>query len=416
MTAEVAIINHQGIALAADSAVTIGRKRVWKHANKLFSAGPRNDIGVMIFNSGDFLGITWEVIIKKHRRKRAIATFDTVELFAQDLIEYLSSSDLANDMQEKTSIHLICIDILENLKEKIRCDTRKNFYAELPRAVDSELEGLDHAEFLSGSESSADFIKKFKSSIKSFSKEIFGFLPKKEILSKIYDLVYKHVTHQSESEYSTGVVIAGYGRDEFFPCVYNYVVDGRWKALTRVWKTDRSVNLNEPNPVAAGIFPFTQSDMAMLFVEGIYPRYKVYLGEALGGILNEKSKKLIENYLPEAERVVEYERQVKDNNLIVEELYKDFDDYRKKSFVSPLMATVAALPKEEMAFMAKAMVELTALRRKFTSNVESVGGAVDVALISKGDGFIWIDRKHYFDIDFNSDFRDRKALSRGGAE
>ena len=28
--------------------------------------------------------------------------------------------------------------------------------------------------------------------------------------------------------------------------------------------------------------------------------------------------------------------------------------------------------------------------------MESVGGPVDVAIFSKGDGFIWIKRKHYF--------------------
>jgi hypothetical protein len=35
---------------------------------------------------------------------------------------------------------------------------------------------------------------------------------------------------------------------------------------------------------------------------------------------------------------------------------------------------------------------------------ESVGGPVDVAVISKGDGFIWIKRKHYFSPDLNSQF------------
>ena len=35
---------------------------------------------------------------------------------------------------------------------------------------------------------------------------------------------------------------------------------------------------------------------------------------------------------------------------------------------------------------------------------ETVGGPVDVAVISKGDGFIWIDRKHYFRKDLNHHF------------
>ena len=36
--------------------------------------------------------------------------------------------------------------------------------------------------------------------------------------------------------------------------------------------------------------------------------------------------------------------------------------------------------------------------------METVGGPIDVAVISKGDGFIWIKRKHYFNKDLNPQF------------
>ena len=35
---------------------------------------------------------------------------------------------------------------------------------------------------------------------------------------------------------------------------------------------------------------------------------------------------------------------------------------------------------------------------------ETVGGEVDVAVISKGDGFIWIKRKHYFKPELNPQY------------
>jgi len=35
---------------------------------------------------------------------------------------------------------------------------------------------------------------------------------------------------------------------------------------------------------------------------------------------------------------------------------------------------------------------------------ETVGGPIDVAVISKGDGFIWINRKHYFARELNPPF------------
>ena len=41
---------------------------------------------------------------------------------------------------------------------------------------------------------------------------------------------------------------------------------------------------------------------------------------------------------------------------------------------------------------------------------ETVGGPIDVAIISKGDGFIWIKRKHYFDGLLNRDYLSRQSL------
>jgi hypothetical protein len=72
--------------------------------------------------------------------------------------------------------------------------------------------------------------------------------------------------------------------------------------------------------------------------------------------------------------------------------------------VNPILMTVNILPKDELGAMAEALVNLTSLKRRVTTDEESVGGPTDVALISKGDGFIWLKRKHYFRPELNADF------------
>jgi hypothetical protein len=62
------------------------------------------------------------------------------------------------------------------------------------------------------------------------------------------------------------------------------------------------------------------------------------------------------------------------------------------------------LPKDELAAMAESLVNLTSFKRKVTMESETVGGPIDVAVISKGDGFIWIKRKHYFKAELNPQF------------
>ena len=57
MTVEIGILNKQGIALAADSAVTIGnRQKFYNTANKLFALSKYNPVGIMVYSNSDFMG------------------------------------------------------------------------------------------------------------------------------------------------------------------------------------------------------------------------------------------------------------------------------------------------------------------------------------------------------------------------
>jgi hypothetical protein len=79
----------------------------------------------------------------------------------------------------------------------------------------------------------------------------------------------------------------------------------------------------------------------------------------------------------------------------------DLNDYIKSNYTDKLLDTVAFLSKEDLADMAESLVRMTCLKRHITTDEESVGGPVDVAVITKGDGFVWIKRKHYFSSELN---------------
>lgn len=78
MTAEIAILNRAAVALAADSALTVGKGRVWKNANKLFHLAPGLDIGVMVYGNGSFCEVPWEVVVKEFRSRVSRRSFVTV--------------------------------------------------------------------------------------------------------------------------------------------------------------------------------------------------------------------------------------------------------------------------------------------------------------------------------------------------
>lgn len=83
------------------------------------------------------------------------------------------------------------------------------------------------------------------------------------------------------------------------------------------------------------------------------------------------------------------------------------EDFIKLNHTDKLLEAIGYLSKEDLAEIAENMVSMTYLNRRFTSQEESVGGPVDVAVITKGDGFVWIKRKHYFDADINQQYFER---------
>jgi len=83
---------------------------------------------------------------------------------------------------------------------------------------------------------------------------------------------------------------------------------------------------------------------------------------------------------------------------------KKLANYIEETYSSPVTTVISMLPKDELAAMAESLVNLTSFKRKVTMESETVGGPIDVAVISKGDGFIWIKRKHYFEAELNAQF------------
>jgi hypothetical protein len=77
---------------------------------------------------------------------------------------------------------------------------------------------------------------------------------------------------------------------------------------------------------------------------------------------------------------------------------------RQQEVNAPILRVVTMMPKDELAAMAESLVNLTSFKRKVTEEAETVGGPIDVAVISKGDGLIWVKRKHYFSPELNQQF------------
>ncbi|MNT70637.1 hypothetical protein D3C72_2090470 [compost metagenome] len=85
-------------------------------------------------------------------------------------------------------------------------------------------------------------------------------------------------------------------------------------------------------------------------------------------------------------------------------------DFRNEQFRGPIIDMIRFMPNQELATLAASLIDLTSLKRRVSRERETVGGDVDVAVISKSEGFVWIKRKHYFPGDLNPRFFNRMRL------
>jgi hypothetical protein len=201
----------------------------------------------------------------------------------------------------------------------------------------------------------------------------------------------------------SGVVIAGFGDKEIFPVTRSYVFEGVVENKLKFKLTKhREINFD----VTAYIIPFAQTDMVYTFVQGIDPAYENFTRNAVRFLMQEFSETIV-NKLDMLD--AEQKQKLRDEAKQLSESHRQtFDEslkrYQQRSCTDGIVNAVGILPKDELAAMAESLVNLTVFKRKVSMSAETVGGPVDVAVITKGDGFIWIKRKHYFQQEMNAQF------------
>ncbi|MCE7699793.1 MAG: hypothetical protein K8E24_013590, partial [Methanobacterium paludis] len=60
-----------------------------------------------------------------------------------------------------------------------------------------------------------------------------------------------------------------------------------------------------------------------------------------------------------------------------------------------------AMPIQDAIDLAQFLIETTINFSRFTPGAQTVGGPIEIAAVTKHEGFKWIKRKHYFDSSLN---------------
>ncbi len=415
MTAEIVIMNRGGVALAADSAVTIGNgsgSKIYNSVNKIFTLSKVQPIGVMIYGNAEYMGVPWETVIKLYREQLGIRKLDTVEKYAKDFLKFVNAKIKVSKSDEAMRVGQLW----------------NSYFDEVQRFTRRELVRIASEQKISNDDAAKTFLKSIRMYVDFFQTQ--QTLPQyvRFDVDKIY-LKYKKEFEATKAlcfpgrlftptvtkalqrlaglilvkgEFTrsqSGLVFAGFGNAEIFPAMYNVSCAGTVLGKLKLSDGDsRCVSPKRGERV--NVIAFAQKEMVHRYMEGIDPHYADYLKVAIEELVSSLTDELVQKHSPRASAA--RRTRIRGAALaMVADLEKKAEAFRFAHYVSPLLDVVSVLPKEELAELAGALVNITSTKRKFAMEAETVGGPVDVAVISKGDGFIWIRRKHYFRPELN---------------
>ena len=422
MTTEIAIMNKTAIALAADSAATVlsenhigTTQKIFNTANKLFTLSKYAPVGIMIYGASSLMSIPWETIIKQYRKNLGNKKFKRLSDYCDSFFRYLDDFNFEKVLQERYIQQLsfsiasqIKNELDEIIKAKIPKASTEDVDLELPKIINRQHKIFEKLlKDCNFDTNERDKIKsKFKDLIDKPINHVFGKISiKKDLLDKIRDSVI--IASGLCPSNQSGIVIAGFGEDDIYPACANYDVAAVFQGKTI--KRFNKKNIIDHNSSAA-IIPFAQSEDVHTFMQGVSKPIDDFFKEIFAIVMNEQIPKDIVDYLENELSInsLQKKKVLKDmKNLgkgVFDYISNKLDEIKKDRYIKPVTNATAFLNKEELAVMAETLVNLVSFRKQVTMESETVGGPIDVAVITKGDGFIWIKRKHYFEPKLNHQF------------
>ena len=420
MTAEIVIMNKEAVAIAADHAVNImtgppeNPQIIAASATRIYALPDRHTISFMIYNNAGFLGIPWEPLIARFGESLGPAPLPALADYADRFLTFLrTEQDLitpAIEQQYFTSFIYTCYLAFREIFRASASEMIRELGVinedQVGEFVAGKIDGIfaTAASAAPIADISPSFVRDLSASYDAVTtkamSDIFEELPIPEKarvqLKEIPFLYYATFggTADPASAAFSGVVITGFGHREIFPSLVSYAIEGRLAGTLKYREVStKKVTLER----GAWVVPVEQQEMVDIFLSGIDPR----LTDALIGSLAEVFVQYPQAIVDSIETMSDEEKanvknlfQPKSDELV--DRISSYMTHYRASKIAPIINAVVSLPKDELAAMAESLVSLTSLKRKVSGNPGSHAGAIDVAVISKKDGFVWIRKKPYF--------------------
>ncbi len=402
MSVGVCIINRNGVALSADSAGTFtGNKMFYNSMNKVYSLSNKYAYGAITYGATSIYNISVNQLLQEFRtyldnRDCLDDFFDLLSVFNEFIKE--KNNYFRFDVDETNSCNSLIKTLVVQWGNKIKSvineeNSEEKINVILDEFDDDIIKSLHIDNFDVSEHVNETYIRTFETNINIVIPELRQYENLKirfwKSICKFFNLSLKR-----ETDNPMGLFFSGYGKNDAFPKYIHielYTVIGGITKYMVLEKFDES-NSN------AKIQPLAQHDVILTFCKGISNSFINYIPQKVSEIINLKIENLPEPFSSEQKEHLKHCFSSCKNDIS-----SAINAMVQTKNVDPILKSVQLIPLPEMASLAENLVNITSLKRTYAidGNQQTVGGPTDVAVISKGDGFVWIKRKIYFDKSLN---------------
>lgn len=400
-----------GISFAADSAGTVWNGDKIVSMNKLFALSKFAPVWIAIYQNAHLMGVPLETIIKEYRKVLWRNKFDTIPEYSKNFSEYLQDVTYITTNSEVVTIKSILSWLFNTIYSQIEKDLttyiKENWQVNDFQQVALELLGTQKEQqdaYISSNVSrfdrsiiSDELIDEILSDelidYTGMRNERFSELMWNASFLEVIDWMIKSylLNFDNYSNQYTWIIVYWFGEAEIFPSVKHFTYYFRYKGRNISFE-DETKCIDENN--SSFILPFADKSIVEQMIYGIHPN----IDRKIVGFFTDSVAKTKEKWYSDDEIKWWYDDF---NGKILSEAWNIF---------FPIKNAINHLSLTELSSLAEALVNLTIVQKRVSMWViESVGWPIDLSVISKGDWFIWIKRKQYFESSLNPDFFNRNS-------
>jgi hypothetical protein len=410
MTSEIAVMNQRAIALAADSAVTLidgGKIIVRNDQKKLFNLVDGVPVGVMYFGMADIMGHPWDVLLEHYRKTAPAGALPHLGDHAESFLTMLDGLErFFPPDRHKDEYRRLFVSVLRfvfRLAHYLYETGTQGPDEELLRQAISlvyeryhnHADGTKRRDLPCFPDGFADRVARDYGAVAddiiaySFS----AFPLDKSARDQLKEIAVLCVVKDLFLEDVTWLVFAGYGAEDNYPTVLTYHVSAVVGGIVKRSPVD-DVRIDGHTHSAVAIY--AESAATYAFLRGIELELEAEICDRTQAMAYDLVNRVVDSCTgvdPVQREAIRRQFQSERIPQALSQWYDGIGAFQQEAYVKPMLAVIEIATRQELAETAQDLVALNILKKRLTAQSQTVGGAIDVAIISRDSGFSWWKRQ-----------------------